>query len=186
MEETKAKTLLKSSENKVEGVKVVSKDLGELELRAPIVVDASGRDCFAAHKEKWKVRDPELNKIALWTYYKNAKRDPGLDEGATTVAYLPDKGWFWYIPLSGDMVSVGIVAERDYLFNGSTRDHAEIFQREVQNNQWIKEHLTEGQQTGSTAPRVNIPIEINTVVDGLVLAGDALGFWIRCFHPAFF
>ena len=133
MEETKAKTLIKSAENKVEGIKVVSKDLGELELRAPIVVDASGRDCFVAHKEKWKVRDPELNKIALWTYYKNAKRDPGLDEGATTVAYLPDKGWFWYIPLSGDMVSVGIVAERDYLFNGSTRDHAEIFQREVQN-----------------------------------------------------
>ena len=28
-----------------------------------------------------------------------------------------NKGWFWYIPLSGDMVSVGIVAERDYLFN---------------------------------------------------------------------
>ena len=51
MEETKAKKLLKSSDNKVEGVKVSSKDLGELELKAPIVVDASGRDCFAAHKE---------------------------------------------------------------------------------------------------------------------------------------
>ena len=38
MEETKAKTLLKSSENKVEGIKVVSKDRGELELRAPIAV----------------------------------------------------------------------------------------------------------------------------------------------------
>ena len=43
------------------------------------------------------------------------------------------------------MVSVGIVAERDYLFNGSTKDHAEIFEREVQNNEWIKEHLSEGQ-----------------------------------------
>ena len=74
MEETKAKKLLKSSDNKVEGVKVSSKDLGELELKAPIVVDASGRDCFAAHKENWMVRDPELKKVALWTYYKGAKR----------------------------------------------------------------------------------------------------------------
>jgi hypothetical protein len=27
------------------------------------------------------VRDPKLKKIALWTYFKSAKRDPGLDEG---------------------------------------------------------------------------------------------------------
>ena len=69
-----------------------------------------------------------LKKVALWTYFKDAKRDPGLDEGATTVAYLPNKGWFWYIPLSDGMVSVGIVAERDYLFNGTTKDHADYFQ----------------------------------------------------------
>ena len=70
-----------------------------------------------------------------------------MDEGATTVAYLPDKGWFWYIPLSGDMVSVGIVAVERLFVNGSTKDHGEIFQREVQNNEWIKEHLAEGTQT---------------------------------------
>jgi hypothetical protein len=39
------------------------------------------------------------------------------------------------------MVSVGIVAERDYLFNGTTKDHAVIFNREIHNNEWIKEHL---------------------------------------------
>jgi hypothetical protein len=44
----------------------------------------------------WMVRDAVLNKIALWTYYKGAMRDPGIDEGATTIAYLPGKGWFWY------------------------------------------------------------------------------------------
>ena len=32
-------------------------------------------------QENWMVRDPELKKVALWTYYKGAKRDPGLDEG---------------------------------------------------------------------------------------------------------
>jgi len=187
MEETKAKNLIKAPDGKVEGVKVLSKDLGELELRAPIVVDASGRDCFAAHKENWMVRDPELKKVALWTYYKNAKRDPGLDEGATTVAYLPDKGWFWYIPLSGDMVSVGIVAERDYLFNGSTKDHAEIFQREVQNNEWIKEHLAEGEQTGEY--RITGEYSYRNrycAADGLVLAGDALGFLDPVFSSGVF
>lgn len=186
LEETQAKSLIKS-ENRVEGVVVESKDLGELELRAPLVIDASGRDCFAAHKEKWMVRDPELKKIALWTYYKGAKRDPGLDEGATTVAYLPGKGWFWYIPLSGDMVSVGIVAEYQYLFNGTTKDHAEIFQREVQNNEWIKEHLAEGEQTGEY--RVTGDYSYRNrycAIDGLALAGDALGFLDPVFSSGVF
>ena len=186
MEETKAKGLIKNGE-RVEGIKVESKEMGLLELHAPIVIDASGRDCFAAHKENWMVRDPELKKIALWTYYKGAKRDPGLDEGATTVAYLPNKGWFWYIPLSGDMVSVGIVAERDYLFNGSTKDHNEIFQREVQNNQWIKEHLAEAEQTGEY--RITGEYSYRNrycASEGLVLAGDALGFLDPVFSSGVF
>jgi flavin-dependent dehydrogenase len=186
MEETKAKGLIKNGDL-VEGIKVESKEMGLLEFHAPIVIDASGRDCFAAHKENWMVRDPELKKIALWTYYKAAKRDPGLDEGATTVAYLPDKGWFWYIPLSGDMVSVGIVAERDYLFNGSTKDHEEIFQREVQNNQWIKEHLAEAEQTGEY--RITGEYSYRNrycASEGLVLAGDALGFLDPVFSSGVF
>src|SRR2546427_11203721 len=88
-----------------------------------------------------------LNKIAVWTYYQGALRDPGLDEGATTIAYLPEKGWFWYIPLPEDIVSVGAVAEKTYLYNG-TRDPASIFHREVANNTWIQQHLAPGRQTG--------------------------------------
>lgn len=186
MEETKAKGLIKNGEC-VEGIRVESKEMGLLELNAPIVIDASGRDCFAAHKEKWMIRDPELKKIALWTYYKGAKRDPGLDEGATTVAYLPEKGWFWYIPLSGDMVSVGIVAENDYLFNGSTRDHREIFQREVQNNEWIKEHLAEAEQTGEYRTTGEYSYRNRYCAsEGLVLAGDALGFLDPVFSSGVF
>src|ERR1019366_3005689 len=111
-----------------------------LEFHAPMTLDATGRDAFSVTRNGWKVRDPYLNKIAVWTYYKGAMRDPGVDEGATTIAYVPDKGWFWYIPLAGNVVSVGVVAEKDYLYNG-TRDLAEIFHREVGNNVWVQQHL---------------------------------------------
>jgi flavin-dependent dehydrogenase len=98
------------------GVRAVNKAGEKLEFFAPITIDATGRDAFTLSRQGWKVRDPYLNKIAVWTYYRGAMRDPGVDEGATTVAYVPEKGWFWYIPLAGDVVSVGIVAERDYLY----------------------------------------------------------------------
>ena len=119
--------------------------------------------------------------------FQGGHRDPGLDEGATTVAYLPNKGWFWYIPLSGDTVSVGIVAEKDYLFDGSTKDHAEIFNREIENNEWIKDHLSGAQQTGEY--RITGEFSYRNRYcseDGLVLAGDALGFLDPVFSSGVF
>lgn len=186
MEETKAKALIKEGD-RVIGVRVESKDLGELRPHAPLVIDASGRDCFAAVRERWMERDPKLKKIAIWTYYKGAMRDPGLDEGATTVAYLPNKGWFWYIPLSGDVVSVGIVAEHSYLYDGSTKDLAEIFNREVKNNAWIEEHLACGKQDGQY--RVTGEFSYRNKycsTDGLALVGDALGFLDPVFSSGVF
>ena len=186
LEETKAQALLKDGD-RVVGIRVVSKKSGTLELRAPLVIDASGRDCFSAVKEKWMERDPKLKKISIWTYFKGAKRDPGLDEGATTVAYLPHKGWFWYIPLRDDVVSVGIVAEHQYLFDGTTRELAEIFAREIKENAWIEEHLASGEQYGEYYVTGEFSYRNRyCAMDGLVLAGDALGFLDPVFSSGVF
>ena len=46
----------------------------------------------------------------------------GRDEGATIVIQNGNKqGWFWYIPLHDNIVSVGVVAPFDYLFKGRGR-----------------------------------------------------------------
>jgi flavin-dependent dehydrogenase len=113
-------------------------------------------------------------------------RDPGVDEGATTVAYVPDKGWFWYIPLAGDVVSVGIVAEKDYLYKGS-KDLKEIFHREVGNNKWIEDHLAVGQQFGPY--RVTGEYSYRSrycAANGLVLIGDAFAFLDPVFSSGVF
>ncbi|MCB1020549.1 MAG: tryptophan 7-halogenase [Acidobacteria bacterium] len=170
----------------VVGVKAVGKDGAVKEFRAPMTIDATGRDAFAMMRNKWRVRDPELDKIAVWTYYKGAMRDPGIDEGATTVAYVPDKGWFWYIPLPDDVISVGVVAEKDYLYR-DTRDLAEIFQREVKENAWIDKHLAQGEQfgqywvTGEFSYRSK-----HCASDGLVLIGDAFAFLDPVFSSGVF
>ena len=77
-------------------------------------------------REGWRVSDPQLNKVAVWTYYSGAKRDPGIDEGDTTVAYVPEKGWFWYIPQHNDMVSVGVVAEGKYLSRDGVKSRSKF------------------------------------------------------------
>jgi len=184
-EETTVREMIREN-GAVTGVKAVAKSGETLEFLAPITIDASGRDAFAVTRNEWKVRDPVLNKIAVWTYYKGAMRDPGVDGGATTIAYVPEKGWFWYIPLHEDMVSAGVVAEKDYLYNG-TRDLATIFHREVDKNAWLKEHLAAGEQFGPY--RVTGEYSYRSrhcAADGLILAGDAFAFLDPVFSSGVF
>ena len=130
--------------------------------------------------------DPDLNKIAIFTYFKGAKRDPGLDEGATTVAYLPDKGWFWYIPLLDDVVSVGVVAEPDYLYR-ETRDPEAIFNREADACVWIKDHIEQGTYLGPMRVTGEFSYRATrTAGDGFCLVGDAFSFLDPVFSSGVF
>jgi flavin-dependent dehydrogenase len=140
-------------------------------------VDCSGRDAIAPTRLNWRIREPKLNKVAVWTYYRGALRDEGVDGGATTVAYVPEKGWFWYIPQHRDMISVGVVAEGKYLTRGGVREPEQIFKREIEQNAWIKAHLACGTQVG----QYHLTSEYSwrsryCAADGLLLAGDAFGF----------
>src|SRR5687767_11901079 len=89
------------------------------DVRARVVVDASGQNGLLMNRFNLRLWDPVLNKGAIWTYWKGAYRDTGRDEGATMVIQTANRqGWFWYIPLHDDLVSVGVVGPFDYLFKG--------------------------------------------------------------------
>ena len=101
------------------GVKVQQEGGGSEEVRAKVVVDASGQSTMLQNRFKLRQWDPVLNKGAIWTYWQGAYRDTGRDEGATLVMQTPNKqGWWWYIPQHDDTISVGVVAPFDYLFKG--------------------------------------------------------------------
>jgi flavin-dependent dehydrogenase len=175
-EETTVKSLLREGD-RVVGVQAVDASGREFEVHAPLTLDCSGKEAFASNRNGWRIPDPYLNKIAVWTYYRGAKRGEGIDEGDTTVAYLPEKGWFWYIPQHNDMVSVGVVAEGKYLTRDGVKDPAAIFHREVEENLWIKERLAAGQKIG----KYWITSEYSRhsrycAGPGLLLLGDAFAF----------
>lgn len=175
-EETTVKELLREND-RVVGVRTQDKAGQITEFRAPLTLDCSGKEAFSPVRNNWRVKDPYLNKVAVWTYYQGAKRDDGIDEGATTVAYVPEKGWFWYIPQHNDMVSVGVVAEGKYLSRDGVKEPEEIFKREVEQNLWIKEHLACGRQTGPYRLTSEYSYHSRHCgCEGLLLAGDAFAF----------
>src|SRR5436309_7989032 len=115
------------------GVRVADSSGTEREVRARVVVDASGQSTMIQSRLGLREWDPVLKKAALWTYWEGAQRDTGRDEGATLVcAITGKKGWFWYLPLHNNIVSVGVVASYDYLFqNRPESDHEAIYFAEV-------------------------------------------------------
>ena len=185
MEGTTVKELLRNDDGIPQAVKISSEN-GESELTARMFLDCTGKDTMTMSRNKWRVTDVKLKKMAIWTYYKGAKRDEGIDEGATTVAYVEEKGWFWYIPLHDDIVSVGVVAEKDYLFDDG-RDLKKIFDREVEKNLWIKDHLS----TGEVVVDHKVTSEFSyrskyCAEDNLLLVGDAFAFLDPVFSSGVF
>ncbi|HET7696367.1 MAG TPA: NAD(P)/FAD-dependent oxidoreductase [Vicinamibacterales bacterium] len=160
------------------GPRAVGVRLKDREVRASVVVDASGQNGLIANRLGLRVWDPILNKGAIWTYWEGAYRDTGKDEGATMVLQTPDrKGWFWYIPQHDNIVSVGVVAPFDYLFKGRGKDFGAIYDEEVERTPAVRKRIEmAGRVTGFFATKDYSYRTTRASGDGWVLVGDAWGF----------
>jgi len=162
---------------KVIGARVRQQGFGEFDILADVVVDATGQSALISNKFDLKVPDPTLRNASIWTYYKGASREGGLDEGATLVLALQKKkGWFWYIPLADDIVSVGVVAPIDYLTKN--RGNAEtVFNEELERCPGAKRRVMAGQRVSDFYTTKDFSYKSSQVAgDGWVLVGDAFGF----------
>ena len=159
------------------GVRIREEDGTFRDVPAGVVVDASGQNGLLMNKLRLRVWDPILNKGAIWTYWEGAYRDTGRDEGATLVVQNGNKtGWFWYIPLHNNIVSVGVVAPFDYLFKGRG-GYAETYEEEVERCPGVRERVAGATRaTGYFATKDYSYRSRQVAGDGWVLVGDAFGF----------
>ena len=156
----------------------IKQDGQRREIRAKVVLDASGQAAMLMNRMKLRVWDPVLNKGAIWTYWQGAYRDTGRDEGATMVLQTPGRdGWFWYIPQHDNIVSLGVVAPFDYLFKGRKGDHEATYFEEVEKTPAVKKRIADAKRvTGFFATRDYSYRATRVAGNGWVLVGDAFGF----------
>lgn len=148
-------------------------------VEAEVVVDASGQGAMIQSRLGLRDWDQELKKAAVWSYWKGAARGTGRDEGATLVLQLDEKqGWFWYIPLHDDIVSVGVVAGHDYLFkNRATKDSEAIYREEIARCPGLIPRLEHAEQIEPVRVAKEYSYRSRQVAgSGWVLVGDAFGF----------
>ncbi|MEU4830511.1 NAD(P)/FAD-dependent oxidoreductase [Streptosporangium sp. NPDC023615] len=80
---------------------------------ADYVVDASGRaGVLSAQHFRDRTQLDVFRNVAIWGYYQGGGLLPRTPRGGINVISSPH-GWYWVIPLSGDVYSVGFVTHQD-------------------------------------------------------------------------
>ncbi len=149
---------------------------GPLRIAAEVVVDASGAATKIGSQLGLRQPVPGLKKAAIWTYYCGARRSRGVNEGETLILTLPERGWFWYIPLPDDIVSVGIVADPDHLF-AESRDLSQTFLRQVERCAPLSKRLRSARRTAPIRGLRELAyLNRQTSGTGWVMVGDARAF----------
>ena len=92
----------------------------EQRWKSRFVVDASGRDTFLANRFRIKHRNPRHNSSAMYAHFVGARRNEGQAEGNITIFWF-DHGWFWFIPLSDGVTSVGATVWPYYMKTKGSR-----------------------------------------------------------------
>ena len=161
------------------GVRVKPEGQPERVVRPKVVVDASGQSSMIIDKLGLRQWDPVLKKAAVWTYWKGAFRDEGKNAGATMVLQTAGKkGWFWYIPLHDDIISVGVVAPKEYLFdNRESKDLEKIYFEEVDRCPGLPPRLMGATRCDQFRAQKEYSYRAKQAAgDGWCLVGDAFGF----------
>jgi flavin-dependent dehydrogenase len=146
------------------------------EVATRVVVDASGRATVIGSQLGLKGPVPGLEKASYWSYYRGGQRGTGIDAGETTIYVIAERGWFWYIPLPNDIVSVGIVASPDYLF-AATDKIDDMFAREVMACRPLSDRLASAERVAAIRGTRQLAYQNrDTCGDGWVMVGDARAF----------
>ncbi len=157
---------------------VMIEDGESVELRATVVIDASGSSAILSRQLDLYAPDPRLKNASIYAYYKNAERDMGRNAGATIIIHTENKtGWFWFIPLPDNVASIGVVAPPSHLFTGRGDAPQAILDEEIQNCRGIRRRLEQAERISDARVTRDFSYSASrTSGDGWLLIGDAFGF----------
>jgi flavin-dependent dehydrogenase len=160
------------------GVVVQRQGQAPATLRAKVVVDATGTSAMLSRRLGIKEPDPKLRKASFFAHYRGARRDAGRDEGATLVLSTREQdGWFWYIPLPDDIVSVGVVGDIDRLISGRKAPPEQVLAEEIQTCPALLPRLENARRVSPVHVLSDFSYRARRCAgEGWVLIGDAFGF----------
>jgi flavin-dependent dehydrogenase len=162
------------------GVRIADPSVGgePQTIRAKVIVDATGQAGLLGARFALRQPNPKFKKAAIWGHFRGSRRDV-IDNGVMTVCFRTqsNRSWFWHIPLSNDVVSIGCVSDADYFFRPGAGTPDEIFAGEVADCPAMAQRLAGTEKVAG----LDVVKEYSYTTgrssgDGWVLVGDCWGF----------
>ncbi len=164
---------------------VRSADGERRQVTGAFLVDASGRDGFLGGVLGGRERMPNLGKVALFAHFAGARRATGIEEGNIRV-YVFEEGWFWWIPFSGDVTSVGCVLHARTV-RGREGSIEDLFDAMIARCRGVAEGLERARRVTPVHRVANFSYRIHPVVgDRFLSVGDAIAFLDPIFSAGVF
>jgi len=176
-DETRLVDVLFDEHERARGVIVKDSSGQTRQIDAKVVIDGSGQQSVIANKLSLKEVNADLKKAAIWGYYRDAVRGEGDHEGATIILQTETKdAWFWFIPQSRGITSIGCVGDNDYLLKGRGTPE-QTFDEELAKCPGLLPRLENATRLGGlrTAKEFSYMTKRHAG-EGWVLVGDAFGF----------
>ena len=148
-----------------------------LTVRAKAIVDASGRGALLSRKFGLRIDEPRLANVAVFSHYAGVPRREGRRAGDIHIVARPDLGWFWLIPISGELMSVGVVLPQAAARGFQPTDPAAFLDRAIAETPAVARLLSAA--TREWPVRVEKDFSFGSRAyagDRWVLAGDAGSF----------
>ena len=155
------------------------------EIRARFVIDATGHHSLIGNRQAMRDDVPSLKKIAIFAHYKNVPRDVGKNAGNTVIAILRN-AWFWLIPITADVMSVGLVVNREHV-RSCGLEPQQLLEQTIARTPWVAERMKHAERVSQVYARKDFSFRMrNLAGDNYALIGDAAGFLDPIFSTGVF
>jgi flavin-dependent dehydrogenase len=159
------------------GVTVTAQKAGVTEqFTARFLIDASGTGNFTGNREGLKEIYPEHRKFAVYSHFTGVALPEDARKCGDILIYRLKDSWFWFIPLSREKVSLGLVVDRSAL-QGADLTPEERFAAAVDRCPDLRDRLAGAERVGPVRTIADFSYRNRRFVSPrLVRIGDAAGF----------
>jgi len=156
------------------------------EIRAKVVVDATGQDAFLSRKLGTRSFDKKLKRAGFFAHYENVPRPEGKQAGDILLP-VEDEIWYWIIPFSDGSSSVGAVFDPKRFQPREGESLEARFDRLVAKSARMRSLMGEGRRTSKVFGVSDYSSGSSRLAgDGWVLVGDAAAFLDPVFSTGVF
>lgn len=149
----------------------------EIDIPARLVADASGRHTLLGKQLKVKKNDPIFDQFAVHAWFENVDKGKTNSSEYIHIYFLPvERGWAWQIPITEEVTSMGIVAEKA-VFKDARLEPEAYFQKFVDSNPDLASAMRNAKRINEFKLEGDYSYKMDTFTgNGFVLIGDAARF----------